>query len=427
VLAHTGRSSLAVHATRKIDDLLSELNDATEIATFENMPQDRIYTMLAEGASGGANELEFGLSQWGKVETPHTAFYGMVTGTEIAAWWKQYGERLFANNLRSVLGNTDVNKQIASTVDIRPEDFWYFNNGITVTAKDVIKSPAGGGTRDLGSFKASGAFVVNGAQTVSSLGRYDGNAENLENVRVPLRVISLEASKEDYGTLITRTNNTQNRIEARDFASQDPEQHRIRIELQIEGIEYNIARSDGFSRSDTAFDLEEATVALACAEGEANLAVQVKREISKFWVDLEKSPYKRLFNRSTSSFYVYQAVLLLRLVEKRIDEILKSLTRKSGKRYGVLVHGNRLIASVVFKRHQLPKQLGDIELCLEDHYAAISVLVDQAVDTLEEMVGIQYRDNFLAVVFKNPTKSKELFDMCVDGVRRKQVQLDLGL
>ena len=186
VLAHTGKSTLAIHATRLVDDLLKELNDATEIASFQNLGQERIYSLMAEGASGGAINLEFGLSSWGKVDTPHIAFYGMVTGTEVMTWWQQSGERLFAKNLRSVLGTTDVNKQIAATIQNRPDDFWYFNNGITITAKSVEKTPAGGGNRDLGTFRASGAFIVNGAQTVSTIGRYTGAADNLAKVHIPV-------------------------------------------------------------------------------------------------------------------------------------------------------------------------------------------------------------------------------------------------
>jgi hypothetical protein len=423
VLAHTGKSALAEHATRHLDDLLRDLNDATEIAAFQNLGQERIYAMMAEGAAGGAINLEFGLSAWGKVDSPHVAFYGMVTGTEVAAWWKQFGERLFARNLRGVLGPTEVNKQVNETIESRPDDFWYFNNGITITAKSVEKTPAGGGNRDLGTFRASAAFVVNGAQTVSTVGRYTGAPDNLGNVRIPVRVISLAGASEDYGALITRTNNTQNRIEARDFVSQDPEQQRIRVELQIEGIEYHLARSEGFKPTDVAFDLEEATVALACATGESNLAVLAKREIGRFWVDLDKPPYKRLFNPSVSSLYIYQCVLFHRMIEERIRALIKALDKRSGKRYGVLVHGNRLIAAAAFQRQTLSPRLGDPGLNLSKHYETIKAIVDYVVNALTKEVGAKHADNFLAVVFKNPSKSKVLFDECVGGSPSEQMTL----
>lgn len=418
VLVHTGKSVLAQHATRQVNDLLTELNDATEIATFHNMGQESIYSMMAEGMAGGAINLEFGLSSWGKVDSPHIAFYGMVTGTEVATWWKQHGERLFEKNLRGVLGSTDVNKQVSETIDSRPDDFWYFNNGITVTAKIVEKTPAGSGNRDFGTFRASGAFVVNGAQTVSTVGCScsPGTADSLSRVRIPLRVISLAGSSDDYGALITRTNNTQNRIEARDFVSQDQEQQRIRVELQLEGIEYHLARSEGFRASNISFDLEEATVALACATGDSSMAVLVKREIGRFWVDLDKAPYRRLFNPSVSSLYIYHCVLFQRIVEQRIAEIVKSLDKRSGKQYGVLVHGNRLIAAAVFRRQQLSPPLGDPRFEVEKLYEAVKSIVDQVVGVLTNEVAARHADNFLAVVFKNPTKSKVLFDECArDG------------
>lgn len=423
VLAHTGKSALAQHATRQVEDLLGELNDATDIASFQNMGQERIYSMMAEGAAGGAINLEFGLSAWGKVDSPHVAFYGMVTGTEIATWWSQCGERLFAKNLRGVLGATDVNKQVSETIDSRPDDFWYFNNGITVTAKSVEKTPAGGGNRDLGTFRASAAFVVNGAQTVSTVGRYRGASENLARIRIPLRVISLAGSSDDYGALITRTNNTQNRIEARDFVSQDAEQQRIRVELQIEGIEYHLARSEGFKSGDNAFDLEEATVALACATGEPSLAVLAKREIGRFWIDLDKAPYKRLFNASVQSIYIHHCVLFHRMVEERIAELTRSLPKRSGKKYGVLVHGNRLIAAAAFRQQKLSPSLGDPRFQLAGNHQAVHTIVDRIVDILTKEIGERFPDNFPAVVFKNPSKSKALFDQCVGDDRNIQLAL----
>jgi hypothetical protein len=96
----------------------------------------------------------------------------MVSGNEIVQWWKNYNVRLFEKNIRQVLGTTDVNEEIEKTLQTRPELFWYFNNGITIIADSVTKSLVGGGTRDLGSFKLTNIAIVNGAQTVSTIGKY---------------------------------------------------------------------------------------------------------------------------------------------------------------------------------------------------------------------------------------------------------------
>lgn len=66
----------------------------------------------------------------------------------------------------------------------------------------------------------------------------------------------------------------------------------MKAELAIDGIDYNIVRSDTFKPSEKSFDLLEATAALACATGEASYAVQAKREIGKFYEDLTKGLYK---------------------------------------------------------------------------------------------------------------------------------------
>jgi hypothetical protein len=425
VLAHTGKSELAPHATRQVEDLLRELNDASEIATFHRLGQERVYALMAEGASGGAINLECSLSSWGKVETPHSAFYGMVAGTDVALWWKQFGELLFAKNLRSTLGHTEVNRQIVATIEERPDDFWYFNNGITVTAKSVEKTAAGSGNRELGNFKAIGAHVVNGAQTVSSVGRYLGAIEKLEKVKIPLRIISTQEAGDEYEALITRSNNTQNRIEARDFVSQDKEQQRLRLELQMEGIYYHVSRSEGFKRADRSFDLEEATVAVACSLEDPGLAVIAKREIGRFWIDLDKAPYKRLFNPQTSALQVFNAVQIQRLIEAKLNETIKSLEKRSGKLYGVLVHGNRLLASVVFARLNIASRLGDAQFVASDYDSQIESALGQAVATIASELAQRFADSFPAVVFKNPTKSKSLFDVAVNA--RKQPQMSLPL
>ncbi len=425
VLIHTGKAEMAIHATRQVDDLLAELNDASEIATFHKLGQERVYAMMAEGASGGAINLEFGLSSWGKIDAPHSAFYGMVAGTEVGTWWKQFGELLFVKNLRSTLGHTEVNRQILATIEERPDDFWYFNNGITITAKSVEKTAAGAGNRELGNFKAVGAHVVNGAQTVSSVGRFSGDLTKLEKVKIPLRIISLQEAASEYEALITRSNNTQNRIEARDFVSQDKEQQRLRLELQMEGIDYHIARSEGYKPSDKSFDLEEATIAVACSLEDSSLAVLAKREIGRFWIDLDKAPYKKLFNPQTSAHQVFHAVLVQRLIESKLALAIKSLEKRSGKRYGVLVHGNRLLAAIVFARLKISQKLGDAKFLAATYDSEVAKELAQAVALITSELSQRFADSFPAVVFKNPTKSKAIFDVCLAADQPPQMTLAL--
>jgi hypothetical protein len=345
IVIYTGINSLAGPSTQLLTDLVEELNDAEPVVSFSALNQSCIYSSLASGVSGDPIDLDIALSNWGMTDSPHKAYYGAVTGSEVAQWWKDNGDNLFATNLRKMLGATEVNREIRATIDNRPEDFWYFNNGVTIVASSVTKSMVGGASREIGTFKVRHASVVNGAQTVSTIGKYTDSGKNLEHVKIPLRIISLEHAEDQFGFEVTRANNRQNRIESRDFVAQDPEQLRLKTELALENINYNLSRSESFVPSEKAFDLAEATAALACLSADSGLAVQAKREIGRFWTDLSKSPYKTIFNPTVNGITVYRAVAVLREIENSLNEAIKGLGKRSGRDYGVLVHGNRLISS----------------------------------------------------------------------------------
>jgi hypothetical protein len=184
---------------------------------------------------------------------------------------------LFARNLRGILGETDVNAEMRTTLEKRPEDFWYFNSGITVVAKAARRAIAGGSSNDFGTFHLDDMSVVNGAQTVGTIGKYgESSPELLSNVAVPIRII-VRGDNQFFGEEVTRTNNRQNRIENRDFVALDPEQTRVKTELAIDGIDYQLMRSESMTRSETSFDLVESSTALACASQTVRLAVQLKR------------------------------------------------------------------------------------------------------------------------------------------------------
>lgn len=142
VLIDIGNKNLTDQSQRLINDLLNEMNHAGDgitdktdkLVSFQRLNQAKIHSSLAQNIESTPITLEMGLSQWGKVNQPHSAFFGMVSGEEVAKWWEKYGRKLFDQNIRQVLGNTDVNKEIRNTLLESPEKFWYFNNGITIVA-----------------------------------------------------------------------------------------------------------------------------------------------------------------------------------------------------------------------------------------------------------------------------------------------------
>lgn len=418
IIIYTGKENLGIHNKRLIETLENELNDIGEnnddsvkIAQFKQINQSEIYSTLAQGVEGKPINLELSLAQWGKIEEPIFAYFGVISGIEIKQWYKQYNTRLFNKNIRKMLGNTEVNKEIENTIKNQPNKFWYFNNGITLIANDVTKNLIGGSSRESGYFSATNISIVNGAQTVSTIGRLPDSEENsckLEDVKIPIRIISLGKASETFGSEVTKNNNRQNRIENRDFVSLDENQIRLKTELAIEGIEYNISRSEDFIPTETAFDINEAVIALACASNQANLATQVKREIGKFYENLSKPPYTLIFNKSTTGFYVHYTVQCLRYIEQLIAKELAAIPKKSGRAYGILVHGNRMLALLTLSKCGIHQTKNEGKIALEQ--SQIRETFNLMKESLEREIANHYPDKLLGTLFKNQTICRELFD-----------------
>lgn len=405
--------NLAQHSSRHIEDLLAEMNNvgdenAEKILSFERLNQSKVHASLALSAGNDPIDIELGLTNWGLISDPYKAYYGMVSAKEIFDWWGNYNTRLFEKNIRQVLGKTEVNDEIKKTLQETPELFWYYNNGITLIADKIEKSAVGGGSRDIGSFKLSKIAIVNGAQTVSSIGKFgetDG-AEKLDNVKVSIRIIQISDTIENFGKEVTRTNNRQNRIENRDFVSQDPEQLRIRTELLIEEIDYSIMRSETFRSGEKSFDLTEATVSLACTSGKTALAVQAKGGIGKFFENLDRGIYKELFNASISGYYVYNSIKTVRKIDEILYSKVRSLGQRNGRDYGMLIHGNRIIALITIMKLGLKQTLSNSDYTINE--VELRNKIDETVNEISRKLNQSYPDSILGTLFKNGTKCADI-------------------
>jgi hypothetical protein len=294
-----------------------------------------------------------------------------------------------------------VNQDIVDTLVQRPEDFWYFNNGITAVASDVAKKPIGGNSAESAIFECAGFCVVNGAQTVGSIfAAATQNAEAVAKAMVPVRIISSARSADPFASEVTRFTNTQNAIEKRDFVALDPEQERIRQELQIEGVEYAYKSGASTSTAAKRFDLTEATVALACSNMDVTLAVQAKREIGRLWEDLSKAPYKQLFNAGVTGPVVWQAVQAMRTVDQALAATAKTY---SGRENLICVHGNRFIewAALIRLGYAIAQPFSKNE-------GEVRAVVQVTVAKVIELVKGDFADSYPASLFKNLAKCKAL-------------------
>lgn len=413
VLITTGASKLATHGSSRLSKLLAELNgnDPEPMATADVLGLAEVYSNLASDPHLGSLALDATILEWSYVPNPFPAYFGVIDGLQLKTWWNSFGKRLVSSNIRHSLGATDVNSQIRQTAATTPERFWYFNNGITMIAEQATKAPAGAASRSAGVFSFKGASIVNGAQTVSSLGKVTDDTK-LGLVRVPFRVILLGGAPADLGQEVTRTNNLQNRIEPRDFVAQDPEQRRLRMEMAIENVDYQFVRSDDQAPTPTTCELIEVTTALACASGDPALAVQVKTGVSRMFADLKKAPYRTLFNPSVSGARAFNSTIVQRNVDSWIEHKKAMLPKRSGTGWGLLVHGNRILAAGVFAKiatskleqpiAAFPGQLPSID---------VPAIADSVYVKMSAAIQVHYPNNFRAVLFKNPTMSRRIYDL----------------
>jgi AIPR protein len=401
-IAYTGKPALSAEVRQPLDELLSDLNDDGDFVSLEVLRQKELHGIVEKIALGKSVDLTVLLHEYGVARQPYKAFYGQMDVTDISAWGK-YGDYLYHRNIRGFKGSTEVNDSIVATVKGSPENFLYFNNGITLLCSSVDKQPIGGKSRDSGVFDCKDASVVNGAQTVGSI-LTAGSAIG-SNARVMVRLISLENCPVDFGSQVTRAANTQNKIEERDFAALDDQQARLRSDLLLSlGREYVFRTGDQPPSKDKGCTLDEATVALACAHEDATHAVNAKQAIGRFYKDITKPPYTLLFNSSLTAIKLWRAVETSRAVDDCLKQIQKE---RDGKEKLCAIHGNRVLTYLVFK--ELKPGIFD-----GDNIAADLARVPQLVSTYLEKITAQITTNheksYVGNVFKNIKKCKEIID-----------------
>lgn len=228
-----------------------------------------------------------------------------VPGPWLKDLFLKYGEKLFSANYRGFLGvskRKKINLGIKSTAEKQPDNFWAYNNGITILTQDFTANNKTKTTT------LTGISIINGAQTTGSIGSLDSTTD-LSKVNVLTRVIQCK----DPQTIeeIIKYNNTQNKITTWDKFSNDPIQKTIEKEFADLGRTYNLKR--GFSDQGEV-GLENVAQALIALQGNYKEANTGKNSIFE-----SDTLYKAAFNDAKARHILFAYCLSRSVDEKRIE------------------------------------------------------------------------------------------------------------
>ncbi|WP_255771230.1 AIPR family protein [Pseudarthrobacter sulfonivorans] len=402
VFSHLGVQKPNDDAKAETDRLVAEVNANGEILEFSYEGLRENFERRNTALNLGAPDHEVEFERWVTMGDYRSEIMGIVAADQLAELVDTFSERLFDKNIRSILKATETNETLHETLSSEPSKFWYYNNGITIVAESISCGRINPRATDE-RFRLKGLSIVNGAQTSGALARAKRSGIALEDVRVTVRVISTAGHDADFGKQVTRKTNTQNQVTNREFVALDPYQLELSEILHAEGILYTFRSGQSLESEEHkfAFDLEEATRALACLSSIDN-ATRAKRELGRMWLDIKANPYLELFPRNLEPANMYNAVRFWRSFGMALDNFSKTLEKRGAN----IAKNSLYMACALFMQTARSKGVAfsnfewDVEGWISDNTPDIERLVGLIVDTHE----VENSSGHAMAFFKNQQK-----------------------
>lgn len=264
-------------------------------------------------------EIKFEISSGFQIsEGGWRAYVAPVQAHQLHKLYKAHKTSLFSANVRDYLGSrrsdANINNGIKKTAQDEPENFWAFNNGITVLTHSFEERKE----KEKNYLVVKGVSIVNGAQTTGALGSLPKAPD--KKVLVPARFVATSDNELVYN--IIQYNNSQNKVTASDFRSTDRIQKRLREEIErIPSAKYEGGRrgghKDSIERNKNLLPSYTVGQALASYNLEPIVAYNQKSEI---WVN--DKLYSRYFNDESNGANLVFVYGLLRAVEEKKRDLV---------------------------------------------------------------------------------------------------------
>jgi len=238
---------------------------------------------------------------------------GRIPVFEITNLLKTHGERLLERNIRRYLGlhGNRVNEGIQQTLTGEtPENFYFFNNGITMVCNDFSYNALQNSDYHV---KVENLQIVNGGQTCMTILK---TLKSMDSQLIPreasvlIRLYKLPKDNQNIVMQITYATNSQNPVDLKYLKANDQKQRQL--EDSVTSLGYSYRRK----RTDTPVKSSDIT---SGAAAEAILAVWRQRpHQAKFFTREHFGKlYDMIFRSDLTGSQVIIAVLLYRIAENR--------------------------------------------------------------------------------------------------------------
>lgn len=229
-------------------------------------------------------------------------------------------EAVFDDNVRVYLKRKNqINRKIiASALSSRNADFWYLNNGITMTC-DSFSYQAG---RRASVVSLRNVQIVNGGQTSHAL--FEARQDDPDAIRRVLVLVRIyETKTKEISTRIAESTNSQTPINTRDLRSNDDVQKTLEEGFLDLGLYYE-------RKAKQYADRPKQKRVDALAAGQAYLAYILgkpevaKKDRARVFGDL----YDEIFNEDITPQKLYVPLRVLAVIESEKREIQRRIRRQ---------------------------------------------------------------------------------------------------
>ena len=267
-----------------------------------------------------------------------------VKATSIKSLYEKYSDSgLFSYNLREHVSQKNVDEGIELTIKNDKDNFWFYNNGITIGCEDFIES---GNKIKLYNFS-----IINGAQTTTKIGKsklIDGKHDFPLVCKIVKSDLNNKKSREFIGK-ISEASNSQKPIKFRDLKSNDIQQKEleakagsnkyplaIEIKRGVKAKNYNKVR-EKWQRVSNEY---VGQLILSCVFQKPGIARNSKNTIFS-----SKKMYQQVFVRKHDFDTLYDLVRLGNIYDEYLNRVVKETNDIDT--IGIMKNGKLTILAIV--------------------------------------------------------------------------------